>query len=222
MFDRVEDRIESAAQVEPADRDGYALQAPDQQRAAEGKEDRQPERAAAPGRVEGTHLQGELVCTRVAVADQAASPVGVVHEHSGHRGLAPADQVRVRRDLLVGVRLARAARPQLGQVVIALDGVLAAELQGKVFPDNVAVEGGGGQLVESIEFHHAIYHLLCRHDRRRRVVRLEHESVWITMIPGHDRVRQRPARTGPRGGARRAGCNAELPGVGHPELKVAR
>ena len=47
-------------------------------------------------------------------------PVAVVHEHPRHRGLPAADQVRVRTDLLKQVRLARAPRPELHHVVVAL------------------------------------------------------------------------------------------------------
>ena len=65
---------------------------------------------------------GDLVeADHVVLADEAALPVGHVHEHPGHGGLAARKQVRVRRELLVDVALAGAARTELDEVVVALD-----------------------------------------------------------------------------------------------------
>ena len=65
---------------------------------------------------------GDLVeADHVVLADQAALPVGHVHEHLGDGGLAARQQVRIRGELLVDVALAGAARAELDQVVVALD-----------------------------------------------------------------------------------------------------
>jgi hypothetical protein len=57
----------------------------------------------------------------VVLANQAALAVGVVDEHARHRRLAAGNQVRIGRHLLEQVRLAGAPRPDLDQVVVALD-----------------------------------------------------------------------------------------------------
>jgi hypothetical protein len=57
----------------------------------------------------------------VVLADQPALAGGVVDEHLRHRRLAARDQMRVGRDLLEQVALAGAPRPELHQVVVALD-----------------------------------------------------------------------------------------------------
>ena len=65
---------------------------------------------------------GDLIeADNVIVADEPPLPRGVVHKHLGYRGLAAGDQVGVGRDLLEEVALAGAPRPQLDQIVVALD-----------------------------------------------------------------------------------------------------
>src|SRR6185437_12882833 len=57
----------------------------------------------------------------VILADQAALPVRVVHEHLCDCRLAPRNQVGIRRYLLKQVAFASPARPELDEIVISLD-----------------------------------------------------------------------------------------------------
>src|SRR5690606_38638375 len=56
----------------------------------------------------------------VVLADQAALPRSVVHEHLGDSRLAARDEVRIRRDLLEQVALSGSARTELDEIVVAL------------------------------------------------------------------------------------------------------
>src|SRR5690606_30194433 len=55
----------------------------------------------------------------VVLAHQTTLPGGIVDEHFGNSGFAAGNEVRIRRNLLKQVALARAAWPQLHQVVVA-------------------------------------------------------------------------------------------------------
>ena len=70
--------------------------------------------------VEG-HARHLVEAHNVVLADQSALPVGVVHEHLGHGGLAAGNQVGVGRDLLEQVALAGPPRAELHHVVVALN-----------------------------------------------------------------------------------------------------
>ena len=142
--DRIRERFDRSAQVEPADHDQAALEALLQQGAAQRQQRRQAERRAGAVVVHGAELHRELVGARVAVAHQFARAgvqvllgvAGTLAERRRYRGVEDADAAAGAGRHLdaverrAGLRPAGADAPHLTRRQrIRVDGVVAAQLR---------------------------------------------------------------------------------------------